>query len=113
AYVIGREFGFRSSLSGTPWRARGFYAALAASLLIGVIISFAGISPIQLLFVSSIVGGLGTPISMVFLLLIGQNRELMGEETIGMVLRLVGWATVVIVSVISTYFLWQQFGTKL
>lgn len=113
AYVIGQEFGFRSSLSGSPWRARGFYVALAASLLIGVIISFAGISPIQLLFVSSIVGGLGTPISMVFLLLIGQNRELMGDQTIGRLLRVVGWVTVLVISVISMYFLWQQFGTKL
>lgn len=113
AYVIGQEFGFRSSLTGSAWRARGFYAALAASLLVGGIISFAGISPIQLLFVSSIVGGLGTPISMVFLLLIGQNRELMGEQTTGTVLRVAGWAAVLIVSAISMYFLWQQFGTKL
>ncbi len=74
AYVIGQEFGFRSSLSGSVWHERRFYEALAGALLVGVIISFAGISPIHLLFISSIVGGLGTPISMVFLLLIGQNR---------------------------------------
>jgi Mn2+/Fe2+ NRAMP family transporter len=112
AYVIGQEFGFRSSLSGNPWRARRFYIALAGSLVVGVMICFVGISPIQLLFVSSIVGGLGTPISMVFLLLIGQNRELMGEQIIGKVLRFAGWGTVLVVSAISTYFLWQQFGSK-
>ncbi len=92
---------------------RRFYIALAGSLVVGVMICFVGISPIQLLFVSSIVGGLGTPISMVFLLLIGQNRELMGDETIGRVLRFAGWLTVLVVSAISTYFLWQQFGSKL
>lgn len=111
AYVIGQEFGFRSSLSGSPWRARRFYGALATSLLVGSIIALAGIPPVKLLFVSSIVGGLGTPISMVFLLLIGQNRELMGEQAIGKWLRSVGWATVSIISAISLYFLWQQFGS--
>jgi Mn2+/Fe2+ NRAMP family transporter len=113
AYVNGQEFGFRSSLSRSPWTAWHFHAALSASLLVGVIIAFCGISPIRLLFASSIIGGLGTPISMVFLLLIGQNRELMGERAIGKVLRFAGWGTVLMVSAISSYFLWQQFGTQL
>ena len=113
AYVIGQEFGFRSSLSGSAWKERRFYGALAGALIVGVVISFAGISPIQLLFVSSIVGGLCTPISMVFLLLIGQNRELMGDQAIGRVLRVAGWATVAVVSAISSYFLWQQLGAQL
>lgn len=113
AYVIGQQYGFRSSLKGSPWRAKRFYGALAGSLLVGAAVSLAGISPIQLLFISSIVGGLGTPISMVFLLLIGQNRDVMGDRAIGWPLRLAGWATVLIVSAISVYFLWQQFGTKL
>lgn len=113
AYVVGQEMGFRSSLTGNPGRRIRFYAVLGLSLLVGVGITFAGISPIQLLFLSSIVGGLGTPISMAFLLLIGQNRDLMGDQAIGRWLRVIGWATVTIVSAISAYFLWQQFGTAL
>ncbi len=113
AYVISQEFDFRRGLSKSPWKAQRFYLALAAALLVGVIVSFAGISPIQLLFVSSIVGGLGTPISMAFLLLVGQNKQLMGDQVIGRTLRIAGWATILIVSTVSLYFLWQLFGTKL
>ena len=113
AYVLGHEFGWRSSLSHSFWRARVFYGILGATLLVGVVISFLGVSPIQLLFLSSIVGGLGTPISMVFLLLVARDRTVMGEKRIGTALTVIGWSTVAIISAISLYFLWQQFGSYL
>ena len=109
AYVVGSEFGWKASLSHSPWQASPFYLVLAGSLLIGVVLSFVGVSPIQLLFVASIVGGLSTPISMLFLLLVGQNQEVMGDRVIGRVSRSVGWATMLLVSGVSLYFLWQQF----
>jgi Mn2+/Fe2+ NRAMP family transporter len=113
AYVVGSEFGWKTSLSHSPLQASPFYLVLAGSLLVGVLVSFAGVSPIQLLFLASIVGGLGTPISMLFLLLVGQNRRLMGHRVIGRISRSVGWATLFLVSSISLYFLWQQFGSQL
>jgi Mn2+/Fe2+ NRAMP family transporter len=113
AYVLGQEFGWRSSLSASVWRARPFYGALTAAVLIGVIVSFAGISPIQLLFWSGIVGGLGTPISLTFLLLIAENHKVMRDRPIGRLLTLVGWGTAILVTAISLYFLWQQFGRLL
>jgi Mn2+/Fe2+ NRAMP family transporter len=63
--------------------------------------------------VASIVGGLGTPISMLFLLLVGQNQEVMGDRVIGRVSRSVGWATMLLVSGVSLYFLWQQFFSQM
>lgn len=113
AYVIGQEFGFRSSLSSSVWRALPFYGALAAALLIGVVISFLGVSPIQLLFVSSIAGGLGTPISMAFLLIVARDRNIMGEARMGKILTAAGVLTLLIVTAVSLYFLWQQFGGML
>jgi len=113
AYVMAHELGWRSSLSASPWRARRFYAALAGALLVGVIVSFLGISPIQLLFVSGIVGGLGTPISMIFLLLVARDDTIMESRTIGKLLTVVGWGTTALITCISVFFLWQQFGSKL
>ena len=112
AYVLGSEFGWVTGLSRKPQRAYRFYAALAATLALGVVVSFAGVSPINLLFIASIIGGLGTPISMAFLLLVAQHREVMGDKVIGPLLRVAGWATMTIVSVVSLFFLWQQFGSS-
>lgn len=108
AYMLGSEFGWRSGLSQKIRRAWRFYAALSASVLIAIVVSFLGISPIQLLFVSGIVGGLGTPISLAFLLIIARDHRVMSDHPIGKVLTTVGWTTAVVVAAISVYFLWQQ-----
>lgn len=113
AYVVAHEFGLRSSLSSSVRHAGRFYVLIGAALLVGVVVAFLGISPIQLLFVSSIAGGLGTPVSLVFLLLTARNRALMGYKTIGKTLTALGWATTITVAAISVFFLWQQFGSKL
>jgi Mn2+/Fe2+ NRAMP family transporter len=108
AYVIGHEFGWRSSLSASVWRASPFYLAMAGALLVGVAVSFAGVPPIKLLFFASIAGGLGTPVSMAYLLLSARDRELMGEYTLGPLLTVAGWTTFATVTAISLVFLWQQ-----
>jgi Mn2+/Fe2+ NRAMP family transporter len=113
AYILGQEFGWRSSLSSSIWRAKPFYATVAAALALGVGVSFAGVSPFQLLFVSGIVGGLGTPISLVFLLLVARRHAVMDEHHIGNPLTVMGWATALLITAVSIYFLWQQLGSSL
>jgi len=112
AYVMAQEFGLRSSLSSTMQHARRFYMMIAGTVAIGAVIAFLGVSPIKLLFVSSIAGGLGTPVSLIFLLLVARNRKLMGYKTIGPVLTVMGWATAIVITTVSAFFLWQQFGPK-
>lgn len=110
AYMVGTEFAWRTGLNQSVWRARRFYIALSAFIAVAVIISYAGISAIQLLYVSGIVGGLATPVSLAFLLLAARNPQIMGEHRIGRTLTVIGWATTLLVAAVSAYFLWVQFG---
>lgn len=109
AYIVAEEFGWRRGLSEPVRQARGFYAVLLGALLIGVGIAAWGVSPITLLFWSGIAGGLGTPISLVFLLLVARNRAIMGQRRAGPLLTGVGWATAIMMAAISAVFLYQQF----
>ncbi|MDQ2744256.1 MAG: divalent metal cation transporter [Chloroflexota bacterium] len=113
SYIVCSEAGWRQGLSQKVRRAPRFYIIIGLAMLVAVIVSFLGVSPIQLLFVSGLVGGVGTPISLVFLLLIARNHRVMRDHPIGRILLLVGWATAVVIAAISLYFLWQQFGSKL
>lgn len=113
AYMMGQEFGWACGLSNSVERARRFYLVVAASIFIAIAVSFIGISPIRLLFVSSIVGGIGAPISLAFLLRVAGNRRIMGDRPIGRVLAVIGWGTAIMIGAISLYFLWQQFGSLL
>lgn len=108
AYLTGAEFDFPFGLSKRLGEAREFYAVLTLAMLIAVGIAFAGIPPIKLLFAASIAGGLGTPVSLSFLLLLGRDRAAMAGRPIGLPLQLIGGATLIIVSVISGIFLVQQ-----
>lgn len=109
AYILGSEFAWRSGLSQRLGTAPFFYAAVAASMVVAVAVSFIGISPMQLLFAAGIAGGLGTPISLTFLLLIARNRKVMHGHPIGNILMPAGWLITGVIAAVSIYFLWQQF----
>jgi Mn2+/Fe2+ NRAMP family transporter len=111
AYMMGQEFGWPCGLSNRVERAGRFYLVVAVTILFAIVVSFLGISPIRLLFISSIVGGIGTPISLAFLLRVAGNRRIMGERPIGTLLSVVGWGTAVVIGATSVYFLWQQLGS--
>lgn len=111
AYMVGQEFGWPCGLSNSVERARRFYLVVAVTVLIAIAVAFIGISPIRLLFAASIAGGLGTPISLVFLLLVAKSRRIMGDDRISPELSMVGWGTAIMVGGISLYFLWQQLGS--
>jgi Mn2+/Fe2+ NRAMP family transporter len=112
-YVLGDEFGRPTGLSRPIRRAPVFYGSLAAALLIAMAFSLAGVPAITLLFWASIAGGLGTPTSLVFLLLVARNRSIMGSHIAGPIPLAIGWATAVIVTLVSLYFIWQQALSKL
>src|SRR5579883_821152 len=107
AYVLAQQLHWRSGLSERFHRARPFYLAVGVALLLAVGIALAGVSAIDLLFWAGIAGGLGTPISLAFLLSVARDRTVMGERRIGPLLLVLGWGTALVVSAASLYFLWQ------
>jgi Mn2+/Fe2+ NRAMP family transporter len=77
---------------------------LTGSIALGVAIAFSGISPIRLLFVSSIIAGLGTPVSLVYLLAVAGDGDLMAGKPISLPMKLLGWVVTLAVSAASVAF---------
>ncbi|MGI8554218.1 MAG: NRAMP family divalent metal transporter, partial [Dehalococcoidia bacterium] len=73
AYAVGETLGWSVGLSRQPWRSQGFYLVLLASLLLVVPLTLFGIEPTTLLFVAGIVGGIGTPLLLVLMLIIAHD----------------------------------------
>jgi Mn2+/Fe2+ NRAMP family transporter len=113
AYLVTQEMDWQRGLSKSVAHAKRFYAVAVGAMLVAIAISLAGVPPIKLLFIASITGGLGTPIGLIFLLLAARSHKAMDGHAIGGLLTAVGWITTVLVSVVSLYFLWQQFGAPL
>jgi NRAMP (natural resistance-associated macrophage protein)-like metal ion transporter len=91
AYAISETFGWRSGLDEHWTRARPFYGVIALATLVGLVIPFTGIKPIDALFFTSIVNGVAAPFLLVVIMLAARNEKVMGRQTIGPVLTGLGW----------------------
>ncbi len=109
AYVMAEAFGWRRSLDAHFHQAPKFYIALLISLTIGAAITLLGIHPIQLLFASSIAGGLGTPVTLALMMLVARDHRVMGSKRIGSKLAVAGWIVTGVVTLACGVFLWQTF----
>jgi Mn2+/Fe2+ NRAMP family transporter len=109
AYVMAEAFGWRRSLDTTFHRAPRFYLTLLLGLAVAAGITYVGVGPIQLLFASSIAGGLATPVTLTLMMLLARDRRVMGEHRIGPRLAIAGFGVTAVVAVASVVFLWQTF----
>ncbi len=91
AYAVSETFGWRSGLDEHWRRAGPFYGVLASATLVGLVIPFTGVKPIDALFFASILNGIAAPFLLVVIMLAARNRNVMGRQTIGPVLTALGW----------------------
>jgi Mn2+/Fe2+ NRAMP family transporter len=104
AYMLDEALGWRSSLD-TRWR-RGskFYGSMILLTTCAALAGLLGVPPIKVLFVASILGGIGTPISLVVMLLIARSKHIMGRHSIGLPLAISGWCVAAIVVIATGLF---------
>ena len=90
AFAVARTVGYRCGLSESWREAKVFYGAIAACALVGAAINFAGFGPMQAAWIASIIFGVLTPPLLVVVLLIANNRRVMGDRTNGGWLNAIG-----------------------
>jgi NRAMP (natural resistance-associated macrophage protein)-like metal ion transporter len=97
-----------SGLTGKPWglskqprRAPFFYGLLAAATVGGTALTVTGINPISLLVFSAVVNGMAAAPFLVLVMVLSENRELMGEHRNRLVARVLGWTAVALMSLAS------------
>lgn len=96
AYAVSQMFGWKYGLDRRPERAPQFYGVIAASTLVGMLINFVGINPMQALFWTAVVNGFLAPPLLVVIMLISCNREIMGKRVNSPLLNVLGWLTTVV-----------------
>jgi len=97
AYVVGAHFDWRRGLSQPVSHARGFYGVLVASLGLAFVTTLAKISVIGMLVAASVIGGLGTPVGLVILVLLARDHRVMRAEPISARLAIAGWMVAIVV----------------
>lgn len=80
AYNVVQGLGRSGSLHDKPREARLFYGAIAAVTVVAVAINFLGFNPMRMLVWSGIVQGLSVPPLLVLMLIMTNDRRMMGGK---------------------------------
>jgi NRAMP (natural resistance-associated macrophage protein)-like metal ion transporter len=93
AYGVSEAFGWKSGLDSKPGRAPQFYAVIVAATLVGMAINFLGINPISALVLSAVLNGLIAGPLLILVMLVSNDRKVLGARTNGRALNVIGWIT--------------------
>jgi len=98
AYAVAEAMGWRHGLDERPRRAKLFYGIISLSTLVGMLINFVGINPMTALFWTAVINGFLAPPILVVVMLIANNKSVLGEHVNGPVSNAIGWATTAVMS---------------
>ncbi len=93
AYNVCQSFGWKHGLHIDPSEAKRFYTAIVLFTLLAMGLNFFGINPIKALVFAAIVQGFSTPFLMLALMLITNNRKVMGPWKNRPAINVLGWLT--------------------
>jgi NRAMP (natural resistance-associated macrophage protein)-like metal ion transporter len=91
AYAMGEAFGWPVGLAMKAKRAKAFYGTIVVAFLLGALLNFSPIDPIKALFWSAVINGVVAVPVMVIMMLLASRDTVMGEFTLGPILKSVGW----------------------
>jgi NRAMP (natural resistance-associated macrophage protein)-like metal ion transporter len=93
AYAVAEAFHWREGLAKTFRQAPGFYLIIGIATLVGMLLNLLHINPIAALVYSAIINGVVAVPLLVLILLVANNRKVMGVHTNGWLANGVGTLT--------------------
>jgi NRAMP (natural resistance-associated macrophage protein)-like metal ion transporter len=110
AYYVCEAFGFERGVDHRFSDAKIFYSLYLALIVIGSgIVIIPGAPLLAIIFYSQVLNGVLLPVVLVLMLLLINNKRLMGQWTNGPVFNIIAWTTVVIVAVLTLISVAQGF----
>ena len=102
SYTICEAFGWESSLNCKFLEAPQFYGLYSLMVLLGAgIILLPDMPLIRIMFYSQVVNGAILPIILVFMLLLVNDRRIMGKYKNGPIMNILSWLTVAVLTLLS------------
>jgi NRAMP (natural resistance-associated macrophage protein)-like metal ion transporter len=99
AYAVAEARNWGGTLEDRPHLAKKFYAIIASSMILGLVLDYAGFNAVKMLFWSAVVNGVLAPPLIVLVVLLTSNREVMGDRVSPPLIKWLGWATAVVMTV--------------
>jgi len=92
-YAVAEAFHWPEGLGKTARQARGFYGVIALATVIGMLLNLLQVNAMQALVYSAIINGVVAVPLLIVILLVANNRRILGTATNGRLSNVVGIAT--------------------
>jgi NRAMP (natural resistance-associated macrophage protein)-like metal ion transporter len=112
SYIFTETFGWENGLDKKFYQAKIFYVIITISLILGLLMTEIGISPIKALIYSAILYGMTAPVLIAIILHISNNKKIMGKFTNGKTSNILGVATFVLMTVAAVTLIYMQITQK-
>ena len=99
SYALAETFDMKEGLYKKFKDAHGFYGIIILSTIIGVILNFTHLSSFKMLYYAAVLNGLVAPPLMFMILLISNNKKIMGSNRNGIVSNILGGLITVIMAI--------------
>lgn len=110
SYQLAETFGWDGGLDKKFYQAKGFYIVAIVSIVLGLTLNFAGVSPVQSLIYTAILYGLTAPVMIAVVLHISNNKKIMKEYTNRPHSNILGFITLILMTAAAVALLWFQFS---
>src|SRR6187455_3263226 len=109
SYMLSETFNWNGGLDKKYYEAKPFYWVIIISLLIGLAINYIGISPVQALIYTAILYGITSPVLIVIVLHISNNKKIMGKFANGKWSNILGGIGLLLMTVSAALLIYFQF----
>ena len=93
AYDLCQVLGWKHGLHAKPAQAKKFYLTITAFTIIAMGMNFFGFNPMKALVFAGVIQGFSTPPLLLLIMLMTNNRTIMGNRVNGRWMNLLGWVT--------------------
>jgi NRAMP (natural resistance-associated macrophage protein)-like metal ion transporter len=99
AYALAEAMNWNEGLERNFNDARKFYAIIAISVFLGLIIQYTPITPMKALFWSAVINGIVAVPLMVVIIMLASNKSVMGDYTSNKIIVFIGWIATIIMGI--------------
>lgn len=103
AYAVADSFGWREGLDNKISDAKGFYTIFFGALLVSNFIYLTPYSSVQILYYSQILNGILLPVLVGILLILNNNKKIVGDFKNPLFNNILGWLTLIISIVFAVW----------
>jgi NRAMP (natural resistance-associated macrophage protein)-like metal ion transporter len=110
SYTVVGAVGWPGALAKRPWQNEGFYLILTVALVVSLVLTFLGVSPIKLIFWSNVVAAIIAPLLVTAILLVGNHRTIMKGQRLSL-LHNVGLVLITLILLVGSILFFYQLAT--